>query len=408
MRRKQHRDWRARHGLNAFGNLIRLCVGPLRALPQATRSQCGRPRQRATWNPGVAPFRTLLLILLVATGCSSTHAGDSFVVLLYHHVAEDTPRITSVTPAEFEAHLDYLDDNGFHVWSLKRAVAALEGGESIPDRTVAITFDDAYTDIRTNAAPMLEDRDWPYTVFVATQAVDEGQGGIMGWDELRELEDRGATLANHGHAHEHLIRRRDGESREAWLARAREDIETGARRLNEETGMDNRLFAWPYGEYNLALDELAEDLDMIAFTQASGAVGSLQDRQRLPRFPVAGDYASLDSLKDKLDALPLPVTGEDPAEPERPADARRPQLELTVARGPFDLDRLTCFVSGQGRVDPSVSGNGPYSVRLQAPRPLPAGRSRYNCTVPAEDGGRFHWYSHPWFIPDSDGRWPAE
>lgn len=346
--------------------------------------------------------------LLSVAACAESNSQGHFVVLLYHHVAEDTPRITSVTPMEFESHLDYLDDNGFHVWPLERAVAALEDGESIPDRTVAITFDDAYTDIRTNAAPMLEDRGWPYTVFVATQAVDEGQGGIMDWDELRDLAGRGATLANHGHAHDHLVRRRDGESRKAWLARATEDIETGARRLTEETGMDNRLFAWPYGEYNLALDDLAEDLGLTAFTQASGAVSSLQDPQRLPRFPVAGDYASLDSLKDKLDALPLPVTDQDPEEPERPADARRPELEINVAAGSFDMSRLTCFVSGQGSVEPAVSGDGPYSVRLQAPRPLPAGRSRYNCTVPAEGGERFYWYSHPWFIPEPDGRWPSE
>ncbi len=346
--------------------------------------------------------------LLSASACADSSAREHFVVLLYHHVAEDTPRITSVTPAEFETHLEYLAENGFHVWSLERAVAALEGGEPIPDRTVAITFDDAYTDIRTNAAPMLEERGWPYTVFVATQAVDEGQGGIMDWDGLRDLENRGATLANHGHAHAHLIRRHEGESESAWLSRAREDIETGARRLREETGMDNQLFAWPYGEYNLALDALAEDLGLVAFTQASGAVGSLQDRQRLPRFPVAGEYASLDDLADKMDALPLPVTGQDPEEPERAADDRRPALELTVAENGFDPGRLTCFVSGQGRVEPSISGDGPYSVSLQAPRPLPAGRSRYNCTVPADDGGRFYWYSQPWFLPDSAGRWPPE
>lgn len=349
-----------------------------------------------------------LAALLSAAACADSSAREHFVVLLYHHVAEDTPRITSVTPAEFEAHLSYLDDNGFHVWSLERAVAALQAGESIPDRTVAITFDDAYTDIRTNAAPMLEERGWPYTVFVATQAVDEEQGGILGWDELRDLEERGATLANHSHTHDHLLRRREGESGRDWMTRVRADVETGARRLREETGADNQLFAWPYGEYNRALDELAEDLGLVAFTQASGAVGSLQDSQRLPRFPVAGNFASLDSLKDKLEALPLPVTGQDPDEPERPADARRPELTLQVAEGPFDMARLTCFVSGQGSVEPAISGDGPYSVRLQAPRPLPAGRSRYNCTVPAEGGGRFYWYSQPWFIPKPDGTWPAE
>lgn len=346
--------------------------------------------------------------LLSATACAESNAQEHFVVLLYHHVAEDTPRITSVTPSEFASHLDYLDDNGFHVWPLERAVSALESGETIPDRTVAITFDDAYTDIRTNAAPMLEDYGWPYTVFVATQAVDQGQRGIMNWDELRDLTGRGATLANHGHAHDHLIRKRDGESEQDWLDRAREDMETGARRLREETGMDNDLFAWPYGEYNLALEELARDMGLVAFTQASGAVGDHQDRQRLPRFPVAGHYADLDELKNRFDALPLPVRTAEPAEPQREAGDRRPVLTLTLDAGDYRAQAFNCFVSGQGRVDIERLDEDPLTIRMRAPQPLPAGRARYNCTAPAAGDGRYYWYSHPWFIPDSDGRWPNE
>lgn len=338
-------------------------------------------------------------------GCSASRADDHFVVLLYHHVAEDTPRITSVTAAQFESHLAYLADNGFTVWPLTRAVAALDGGEPIPDKTVVITFDDAYTDIRTHAAPLLEERGWPFTVFVATKAVDEGHGGIMNWDELRDIAERGATLANHGHGHDHLIRRRDGESDDEWLARVRGDIETGARRLREETGMDNRLFAWPYGEYNQALDALAEDLGLVAFTQASGAVGAGYDVQRLPRFPVAGDYADLETLAQRFDALPLPVRDVEPAEPERDADDRRPTLSFTLGAGNYRRDDLRCFVSGQGAVTPERAGS---VVTIRAERPLPPGRSRYNCTAPSKDGGRYYWYSHPWFLPKASGQWPDE
>lgn len=358
----------------------------------------------------IAPSRALLhhlavALLLAVAGCSASRADGHFVVLLYHHVAKDTPRITSVTPAEFESHLEYLDDNGFTVWPLTRAVEALGSGKDIPDKTVVITFDDAYTDIRTNAAPMLEAKGWPYTVFVATKAVDEGHGGIMSWDGLRDIAGRGATLANHSHTHDHLIRRRPGESEEAWLERVREDIRTGARRLREEIGMGNRLFAWPYGEYNLALDGLAENLGLVAFTQASGAVGPGYDSQQLPRFPVAGDYADLDSLKNRFDALPLPVSNVEPAEPQRGADDRRPALSFTLGDGAYRRDGLRCFVSGQGAVEPQRDDN---VVTIQAERPLPPGRSRYNCTAPSKEGGRYYWYSYPWFIPKADGSWPEE
>lgn len=346
--------------------------------------------------------------LAVVAGCRAAQSEGHFVVLLYHHVAKDTPAITSVSPTQFASHLDYLADNGFNIWPLTRAVAAMESGEAIPDRTVCITFDDAYRDILTNAAPMLKERGWPFTVFVATKAVDESHGGIMGWEELRELQSMGAELANHSHTHDHLIRRRDGESRSAWLNRVREDIETASKRLTEETGTRNRLFAWPYGEYNLALDELVSELGLVAFTQASGAVGAGYDRQQLPRFPVAGDYADLDQLRNRFDALPLPVRAAEPQEPQRPADERRPVLTLELAPGDYRPDALNCFVSGQGPMDPERLDDDPLRLRLQARELLPPGRSRYNCTAPASSGGRWYWYSRPWFLPNPDGSWPEE
>lgn len=352
------------------------------------------------------PLAVTAAVLLAA--CSSPRAEAQFVVLLYHHVAEDTPAVTSVSPAQFESHLAYLEENGFTVWSLSRAVDALESGTSIPDRTLAITFDDAYRDILTNAAPMLAERGWPFTVFVATRAVDEGHGGIMDWDELRKLQSMGAELANHGHAHDHLNRRRAGESESRWLQRARADIETGARRLKAETGAEGRLFAWPYGEFNRALEALADELGLVAFTQASGAVGAGYGRQRLPRFPVAGAYAELDTLRDRFDALPLPVREARPDEPQLPPDRRRPVLELTLDEGDYRAGDMSCFVSGQGRVAHEVLDKSPLRIRLAAQRDLPAGRSRYNCTAPSMDGTRYYWFSQPWFLPNPGGTWPPE
>jgi hypothetical protein len=42
-------------------------------------------------------------------------AAEHAIILVYHHVSEDTPRSTSVTPGVFESHLDYLAEHDYEV-----------------------------------------------------------------------------------------------------------------------------------------------------------------------------------------------------------------------------------------------------------------------------------------------------
>ena len=51
-------------------------------------------------------FSLLLGLLLPA---------QAAVMLIYHHVADDTPRVSSVTADELRQHLQYLKDNNFQV-----------------------------------------------------------------------------------------------------------------------------------------------------------------------------------------------------------------------------------------------------------------------------------------------------
>ena len=167
---------------------------------------------------------SLLVSLVSIGGAAAAQIGDA-VALIYHQVAADTPAATSVRPETFEAHLDYLQREGYAVVALDDVVAAVSGEASrLPPKAVALTFDDGYRSIYTTALPLLEARGWPFTVFVSTDAIDRGYANFMSWDELRELEARGGRIANHGAAHGHLIRREPGESAAAWRTRVRNDI----------------------------------------------------------------------------------------------------------------------------------------------------------------------------------------
>ena len=352
----------------------------------------------------------LAMSALLACGPVSDASGaddDHAVILLYHHVSTDTPAATSVSPAIFDAHLEYLADNGYNVLPLAEIVAALEASRPLPPQSVAITFDDGYISILTEATPRLARRGWPFTVFVSTDAIDQGYAGFMDWDELRAVEANGGTIANHTATHAHLVRRAEGESGADWRRRVADDIGTSARRLDAELDRPaRRLLAWPYGEFNRELEQLALREGYVAFGQQSGPAGYGSNLQSLPRFPMATGFADLDGLRDKLATRPLPVTVLAPGGRELTAPARPPVLELQVEPGPFRLDAMRCYVAGQEPATTEQRGN---RVTITARAPLRPGRGKFNCTVPSSDeSGVYYWYSHLWLQRNSDGSWYDE
>ena len=86
---------------------------------------------------------------------------QSAVVVVYHRFGEDAYPSTSVTIEQFEQHLAILDEGGYRVLPLEEIVEGLAGERELPDRTVAITVDDTYRSILTEAMPRFLDRGFP-------------------------------------------------------------------------------------------------------------------------------------------------------------------------------------------------------------------------------------------------------
>jgi len=341
---------------------------------------------------------TLLILLIwpVLVQAVPSHA----VVFMYHRFGDDRFPSTNVKLEQFESHLDYLAENDYRIWPLERIIRSMRCGNPLPDRVVAITIDDAYLTVYEEAFPRLKKRDWPYTVFVSSDPVDQELADYMTWSQMREMQAAGATFANHSASHGHLVVRRQGESGKQWRARVREDIEKGQRRLREELESDTnevKLFAYPFGEYDRSLAALLKEMKYTAFGQHSGAIGEHSDWQRLPRYPVNESYAALDGFSRKAASLPLPVLGIDPDDPM--VDDNPPRLLLTLGEGAYIAGQLACYAGGQGRIRAEALKGEPRRFLVQAPQPFAAGRARYNCTAPARGGGRWYWYSHPWLIP---------
>ncbi|MCB1801938.1 MAG: polysaccharide deacetylase family protein [Gammaproteobacteria bacterium] len=352
-------------------------------------------------------FQTLVALagmLFVA----ASQAGNQCVVLQYHHISEETPGITSVTPEQFQEHLDYLLTNDHVVMRLGDVVEALRQRTELPDKCVALTIDDAYLSAYTEALPRVKRYGFPLTVFVSTQAVDEGYASHLSWDQIREMQAEGIEFANHSHTHAHLIRRADGELQEDWEQRVAADIQTAQNRLRSELSVDSTLFAYPYGEYNAELKAIVESMGFTAFGQQSGPVWDAADFGALPRFPMASIYASMRTFPNKVNSLALPITGAFPLDPVVPLDEWQPTLTLVFEPGTTNRDALTCFFNGSPEVRYSWLEQPPGAVEIQASGRLNVGRNRTNCTLPIGDSGRYGWYSHNWIRRHADGSWYRE
>ena len=83
---------------------------------------------------------------------------------------------THATPETFQAHMEFLVGS-YRVLSLTEFVARRRAGKSLR-ACVAITFDDAYAGVLTDALPILQRLGLPATVFVATSFC---RGGKRFW-----------------------------------------------------------------------------------------------------------------------------------------------------------------------------------------------------------------------------------
>lgn len=349
-------------------------------------------------------------LLIVLLHVQSVHAADHAVILLYHHVSFETPSSTSVSPEIFRQHLDYLGSEGFNVLPLSQVLKTLAKGEAVPDKTVSITFDDAYQSVFDQAMPMLRKRNWPFTVFVNTQAIDRGYRNYLDWANLRRLLDAGAEIGNHSYSHAHLVRYLDGESEQQWRTRVKEDIILAQQRLKGELGVDVDMFAYPFGEHTPELQKIVSTLGYYGIAQQSGAVGHSFDRLAVPRFPMATNYADMNRFSTRVHSRPLPVTGVTSGPVVQIAgENSQYKLAFTLLPGEYRAKDLACYSSSGEKLE-VMREEGMVANRISVQLPdWSAGRRKINCTAPSSvKKGVYYWYSHLWLVKQPDGKWFSE
>jgi peptidoglycan/xylan/chitin deacetylase (PgdA/CDA1 family) len=160
-----------------------------------------------------------------------------FVVLYYHEVPDEAR-------SRFARQMQALSRG-------TTVVRAAHAGP-LPDAGsyAAITFDDAFNSVRTNAVPELLSRGFPATIFVPVDCLGKDPGWemdngvddrVMTGDELRSLPEL-IELGSHSLTHPHLPT--------IDTERLGDEITTSRHKLAELIGSQVSLLAFPYGEYD--------------------------------------------------------------------------------------------------------------------------------------------------------------
>lgn len=345
------------------------------------------------------------LLLLLTALSAHLFAADHGVILLYHHVSSETPAITSVTPEQFEQHLGYIDKQGFNVIPLSKLLQSVYTSAQVPENAVAITFDDAYLSVYTQAFPRLRARAWPFTVFVSNQAVDKKFGQFMTWQQMREMASSGAEFGGHSVTHSHLVRRLGDESQAQWRKRITGEISDNITRIKQELNIPVTSFAYPYGEFTDDLTTIVAGEGYYGLGQHSGALGPAVSPVEIPRFPMMRNLAEIKRLAVALNSRPLPIKKIDAGPRVRKEGDKSGVLSLQLEQGAFNPALLSCFSSNGGRLNVERRKD---TFLIQLPE-FVAGRNKVNCTVPSTDkAGEFFWFSHQWLVQTANGQWPEE
>lgn len=184
-------------------------------------------------------------------------------IFLYHHIVKEESEIQydymQTTEKTFEEQIRGLENLGYHFISYQDLIDYNNGQKKLYKKSCVLTFDDGCRDIYTNAYPILQKYNIPFTMFVVTNAV--GADGCASWEELKEMQDSGlALIASHSTNHT--------EFNKLSVEETLENVDSSYKALEENLGeQKTKIFTYPYGLYSQEqLEPLKEEGYVINLT----------------------------------------------------------------------------------------------------------------------------------------------
>jgi peptidoglycan/xylan/chitin deacetylase (PgdA/CDA1 family) len=180
-------------------------------------------------------------------------ARDCGRILCYHSVGQPEFGVNDVTPERFRRHLELAQRLGYRF--VAPSHIARTGGAPMD---LAVSFDDAFKSVLTNADPILREHNAPYAVFAVSewsdQAKDWQKEKVLSWDELAGMMAQGVEVGSHSATHRNFGH--------IEIARAQAEFEQSIETMQRRLGFRPEVFAIPFGQsanWSPAADKAARD-----------------------------------------------------------------------------------------------------------------------------------------------------
>lgn len=192
---------------------------------------------------------------------SEAKPTDSAIPVLYYHSISSVPKNElCMSPSEFEKQMDYLSRQGYHTPSLTQLNDFFNGKGTLPEKSIAITFDDGYKDNYTNALPIMKKYGFTGTVFVIVGNV--GSKGKLSWEDLKGLIKDGWQIGNHSMTHVDLTKLNSSQ--------LIQEVKKSKQVLEKHLG-PIKSFSYPSGRYNTKVEKALKDAGyLMGFTTNKG------------------------------------------------------------------------------------------------------------------------------------------
>lgn len=204
-------------------------------------------------------------------------------VLMYHYIQTADPNDKlgydlSVAPGDFRAQLSYLKDNGFMTITPGDLEKAWQGKIELPTKSILLTFDDGYSDLYTNAFPILREFNMKATAYIVTGFV--GQPNYVTWEQVLEMDQSGlVTIGSHTISHADLTK----------TPKLTLELTESRRILEEKVGHSVLSFCYPAGRLNDAVIAGVRDAGYTtAVTTKAGTTMQRSASLTLPRVRIHG------------------------------------------------------------------------------------------------------------------------
>lgn len=199
------------------------------------------------WASG-AHADTFDTILSAAPGVSAPGSAAYTPILMYHQIDSRAGRY-AVSLGQFTAQMQWLRANGYEAVSVDQIAAAVRGEATLPEKRVAITFDDGWKSQFTKAKPVLDAVGYKATFYLVTSYIGR-PSAYMSWDDVRQLAAEGHWIGSHSVTHRSATRLPSAE--------AAREMTDSRNAIAAQIGRAATTYSYPYGARNRTVQALAQ------------------------------------------------------------------------------------------------------------------------------------------------------